>query len=186
MFDYPPSVIHHHGQGGYPNTGFTQTTARLRALSSMAKRRRHDISIGIQSALSAVYAVELVFYFVRLRHLSGASTAAWRACLMFSLLILDMCLIWLTVRSKRKQVLESPHPHYTDNSGRHANAAATGNFNSIEPAPHHVSTNPFADMPMNRFNGPLPDNAPHMPENYQHYNDRTSAHRSHLNTPIIE
>ncbi|KAJ2757996.1 hypothetical protein IWQ56_006119, partial [Coemansia nantahalensis] len=99
MFDYPPV----HTFGPQTSAGHCgRATACGRAVVEIAKRRRHDISIGLQSALSTVYAVELVFYFVRLRHLTNKNMAAWRASLMLLLLALDIAFIWLTVRNKRQ------------------------------------------------------------------------------------
>ncbi|KAJ1780267.1 hypothetical protein LPJ77_000496 [Coemansia sp. RSA 2523] len=94
MFDYPPI------QGAYVGR-YGDAASRMHTLIGMAKKRRFDISIGLQSALSTVYAVELVFYFVRSRHLANKHLAAWRASLMLILLVVDIGLIWLTVRSKR-------------------------------------------------------------------------------------
>ncbi|KAJ2546268.1 hypothetical protein EV175_005663 [Coemansia sp. RSA 1933] len=204
MFDYPPPIMGHNsrGSGGGRYTGhsrYMQASTKLRELTDMAKRRRHDISIAIQSALSAVYAVELVFYFVRLRHLSGSHAAAWRASLMLSLLVIDMCLIWLTVKSKKKQLPSnsagSPTgARYVDRYGEIQHPPVhTTNFRTAVPEPTHapISSNPFADMPMDRFSDPMPGDIPSHPHGqHQFYNEHRQNNagepRSHLNTPITE
>ncbi|KAJ1798521.1 hypothetical protein LPJ59_002442 [Coemansia sp. RSA 2399] len=202
MFDYPPPIVGHGSGSRYADhSRYTQATTKLRELSGMAKRRRHDISIAVQSALSAVYAVELVFYFVRLRHLSGSHAAAWRASLMLSLLIIDMCLIWLTVKSKKAQLPNnsgSPAAtvaRYVDRYGEIQHPPVqTGNFGTAVPEQSHapVSSNPFADMPMDRFGGALPgDNMPPRPHGQhqlynEHHQNHASEPRSRLNTPITE
>ncbi|KAJ1668474.1 hypothetical protein IW140_000305 [Coemansia sp. RSA 1813] len=198
MFDYPPPNVGHSSGGYAGHSRYMQATSKLRELTEMAKRRRHDISIAVQSALSAVYAVELVFYFVRLRHLSGSHAAAWRASLMLSLLIIDMCLIWLTVRSKKQQVLQgSGSPsiiRYADRYGENQHQPAhAGNFGTVAPEQSHapISSNPFADMPMDRFGGPLPGDMlshPHGQQQFhnEHRQNHASEPRSHLNTPITD
>ncbi|KAJ2823343.1 hypothetical protein FBU31_004313 [Coemansia sp. 'formosensis'] len=100
MFNYPPTG--HIGNNASRSTqmSYGYASGNIRTLQSLVKRKRFDISIGIQSALTFIYTAELVYYFVRLRHLAGTRPAVWRATIMFILLIVDVVLIWLTCRSK--------------------------------------------------------------------------------------
>ncbi|KAJ2594273.1 hypothetical protein GGH99_005180 [Coemansia sp. RSA 1285] len=203
MYDYPPATSRHNSssQGGRyaDHSRYTQATGKLAQLTGMAKRRRHDISIAIQSALSAIYAVELVFYFVRLRHLSGSHAAAWRASLMLSLLIIDICLVWLTVRSKKQQMRSTASPNLArfnrQYEGEQHAAGYAGNLGVSAPEPGHdpAPSNPFANMPMDRLGNPLPPpgDMPAHPHNQQqfyheHQQNHLGEHRSRLNTPITE
>ncbi|PIA13418.1 hypothetical protein COEREDRAFT_89620 [Coemansia reversa NRRL 1564] len=104
MFDYPP--MNPIRRATYTRS-YGQAASKVRVLTDLVKKRRHDISIGLQSLLSTIYAVELVFYFIRLRHLASRHLAAWRASLMLILLVVDFGMIWLTFRSKKSKLSES-------------------------------------------------------------------------------
>ncbi|KAJ1830695.1 hypothetical protein IWW55_002199 [Coemansia sp. RSA 2706] len=174
MFGYPPF------QSAYANH-YGQAASRLHALADLAKQRRFDISIGLQSALSTVYAVELVFYFVRLRHLANKHLAAWRASLMLILLVVDIGLIWLTVRSKRNALapVQRTTPRYTAEA-----LAGYAGHGPIRPAsaPSHTPELPPYQVSMSHMD-------PHAPaaEHDVDLNNPFASReypRTHLNTPI--
>ncbi|KAI9481873.1 hypothetical protein IWW42_003442 [Coemansia sp. RSA 1085] len=164
---------------------YGQATSKMRSFIELMKKRRFDISIGLQSALSTVYAVELVFYFVRLRHLANKHLAAWRASIMLILLVVDIGLIWLTVRSKRSasEPLQHREPYRYHADTFHGYAP----HESIRP-----STTPsnMPELP------PYPVSFSHVEANTQHMSPAThdmplnnpfASHeetRAHLNKPI--
>ncbi|KAJ2079524.1 hypothetical protein H4R24_003724 [Coemansia sp. RSA 988] len=172
-------------RGAYTG-GYGQAASRMRALADLAKKRRHDISIGLQSTLSTVYAIELVFYFVRLHHLANRHLAAWRASLMLILLVVDIGLIWLTFRNKKSSLSEPAHIATRYEAGtfqgyaRHnvsvpAAAAATPLSNL---PPYHVSPS-IADT-----HGPCPSAATGHGNSGSNPFASENTLRSHLNTPI--
>ncbi|KAJ2788783.1 hypothetical protein H4R20_007304 [Coemansia guatemalensis] len=182
MFDYPP--MNSIRRGAYTGS-YGQAASRVRALADLAKKRRHDISIGLQSALSTIYAVELVFYFVRLRHLANRHLAAWRASLMLILLVVDIGLIWLTFRSKKNALSEPAHIATRYEAGtfqgyaRHGvgvRAAASSPIPDLPPYhPSHSAMDPHAPRPSAATGHGHAGGNPFASENIT---------RSHLNTPI--
>ncbi|KAJ2162892.1 hypothetical protein GGF46_000275 [Coemansia sp. RSA 552] len=181
MFEYPP--LHAARPGTYAG-GYNRIALRLQDLAGTAKKKRHDISIGIQSVLSTVYAVELVVYFIRLRHLANKNTAAWRTSLMLIPLVVDICLIWLTVRGKRSAVPPprpmpryNPGPFSSHAAQEHAYPAAVSNNHMPELPPYQVSLSgmdPHAHSAMDH------DAIP--PNPFASHSDA----RAHLNKPITE
>ncbi|KAJ1829477.1 hypothetical protein LPJ56_000337 [Coemansia sp. RSA 2599] len=164
--------------------------AHVHALHSFAKKRRFDISIGLQGALSIIYLSELVYYFVRLRHLAGTQPAAWRASLMTILLILDLAMIWLTVRSKRTAIKGSPSSSPVANG----TGAGFGGFGNQGPGPYATPMDRLGNQDSTHLPeyGPYNANAPRAPEPLNLNSTHPSLHinneprRSHLNTPITE
>ncbi|KAJ2381703.1 hypothetical protein GGI05_005889, partial [Coemansia sp. RSA 2603] len=144
MFNYPPT--HNEEQ---PSSRYYGQLAHIGALHSFAKKKRYDISIGLQVALSVIYTAELVYYFVRLRHLAGTQPAAWRASLMMILLILDIGMIWLTFRSKKVAINKS----YVVSPVTNGPGAGFGGYDIN-------NNNPYA-TPMNRIGS--------QNENREHY-----------------
>ncbi|KAJ1857075.1 hypothetical protein GGH12_002337 [Coemansia sp. RSA 1822] len=179
MFDYPPM------QGAYAGR-YGNAASRMHTLIDIAKKRRFDISIGLQSALSTVYAVELVFYFVRLRHLANKHLAAWRASLMLILLVIDIGLIWLTVRSKRSAlapVQQRATPRYNAEAFQGYNNHDAIHAASAPSAPSHMPELPPYQVSLSGM-------APHHEPPATHevpLNNPFASHentRSHLHTPI--
>ncbi|KAJ1646111.1 hypothetical protein J3B02_002264 [Coemansia erecta] len=189
MVHYPPSY-----PNDQPTNSYYGNMAHVHSLHNFAKKKRFDISIGLQSALSIIYLSELVYYFVRLRHLAGTQPAAWRASLMTILLILDLAMIWLTVRSKRTAIKGSASSSPVANGETGTGFGVFGN----------QGPNPYA-TPMDRLDaqsgnysahhpelGPYNANAPRAPEPLNLNSTHPSLHinneprRSHLNTPITE
>ncbi|KAJ2866435.1 hypothetical protein GGH94_001555 [Coemansia aciculifera] len=195
MFDYPPTS--HTGNSASRSTqmnhGYAST--RIRTLQNLAKRKRFDISIGIQSALTFIYTAELVYYFVRLRHLAGTRPAAWRATIMFILLIVDVVLIWLTFRCKSNDTgARSSQQHLSTIVAGPAYIHRPAGGAQFDRGNHE---NPFADE-MGPYYAEHPDTTasfqgPHAP---QPAHGSHSAHpslpaynesgRSRLNTPITQ
>ncbi|KAJ1874656.1 hypothetical protein LPJ57_004774 [Coemansia sp. RSA 486] len=190
MVQYPPAYSNTNDR---PTSSYYGNMAHVSTLHSFAKKKRFDISIGLQSALCVIYLSELIYYFVRLRHLAGTQPAAWRASLMAILLVLDLAMIWLTVRSKRAAVKGSA----SSSPAANGTGAGFGVFGNQGP-------NPYA-TPMDRLDGQngnynthLPEfgsnngNAPRAPEplnlNSTHpsLQINNDPRRSHLNTPITE
>ncbi|KAJ2454579.1 hypothetical protein EV183_001450 [Coemansia sp. RSA 2336] len=174
-------MINYSTQRAYINR-YGQATSKLRSFMELVKKRRFDISIGFQSALSTVYAVELVFYFVRLRHLANKHLAAWRASLMLILLVVDIGLIWLTVRSKRAaEPMQHREPYRYHADTFHGYAP----HESIRPSPSNMP-----DLP------PYPVSFSHIETGAQQMppathdvplNNPFASHeetRTHLNKPI--
>ncbi|KAJ2023922.1 hypothetical protein GGI10_004391 [Coemansia sp. RSA 2530] len=201
MFNYPPAS--HTSDLASRSTQMYHGYARanIRALQDLAKHKRFDISIGVQSALTSIYTAELVYYFVRLRHAAGTRPAAWRATIMFMLLIVDVVLIWLTVRSKGNAARAL-------SSQQHLSGIATGSVYTHGPAaggaqvggpqvggpqvggaqvggPNHE--NPFAEHhsqigPSEGLYTPQPVHGSH--NAHLHLPAYGESGRSHLNTPI--
>ncbi|KAJ2011068.1 hypothetical protein GGI06_004679 [Coemansia sp. S85] len=186
MFNYPPASHTSNLASRSTQMYHGYARANIRALQDLAKHKRFDISIGVQSALTSIYTAELVYYFVRLRHLAGTRPAAWRTTIMFLLLIVDVVLIWLTVRSKGNAARAL-------SSQQHLSGIATGSVYTHGPAaggaqvggPNHE--NPFAE----HHSQIGPSEGPYTP---QPVHGSHNAHlplpaygesgRSHLNTPI--
>ncbi|KAJ2359392.1 hypothetical protein IWW50_003697 [Coemansia erecta] len=171
MFDYPS--MHNTYSGRYGDAA-----SRLTTFVDTAKKRRFDISIGVQSALSTIYAVELVFYFVRLRHLANKHLAAWRASLMLILLVVDIGLIWLTVRCKRNAFasVQRATPRY--------NAEAFQGYAGHNAIPAASAPSPMPELPpyrdpLTNMDTPVAHDVPLSNPFASNENNRT-----HLNTPI--
>ncbi|KAJ1723097.1 hypothetical protein LPJ53_002537 [Coemansia erecta] len=180
MFHYPPA---HNAE--QPSSRYYGQLAHIGALQSFAKKKRYDISIGLQAALSIIYTAELVYYFIRLRHLAGTQPAAWRASLMMILLILDVGMIWLTFRSKKAAIIKA----YVVSPVANGGGAGFGGYDADNNAPYATPMNRIGDQNENR--GPYHADAPRAPEplnlnsthpSLPHYTEP----RSHLNTPITE
>ncbi|KAJ2785794.1 hypothetical protein H4R18_000340 [Coemansia javaensis] len=198
MLEYPQ--VHAFRQHAYAGN-YTQAASGARALVKMAKKRRHDISIGLQSALSTAYAIELVYYFVRLRHLTNKRMAAWRATLMLVLLIVDIGLIWLTVCSKRRALASAfPPPVRRADFPRYppphriihpipAPAPAPAPASAPAPVAHELPSYQVALSSIDpHAYGPPPHDG-HSHGGYDHsgpsgHGAATDEHRTHLNTPI--
>ncbi|KAJ2889752.1 hypothetical protein IWW38_004517 [Coemansia aciculifera] len=196
MFNYPPTnnIISNATRSTQMYHGYAST--RFRALQSLARRKRFDISIGIQSVLTFIYTAELVYYFVRLRHLAGIRPATWRATIMFLLLIVDVAFIWLTFRSKLNATkAPSEQRHLSDIVSGPAYVHRPANGVQLDRVNHE---NPFADEMGPYYAEPqaaaaLSLQSPHAP---QPAHGLHSAHpslstynepgRSHLNTPITQ
>ncbi|KAI7835091.1 hypothetical protein BX661DRAFT_10666 [Kickxella alabastrina] len=182
MLDYPP--VYSANQTGNNSYGYV---TRISALQNLVKRKRYDISIWLQSGLSVIYATELVYYFIRLRSVAGARAASWRSGLMLVLLIMDIALIWLTVRSKKLDMCG----HSVQANFSAANGVGMG------PRGYNVEgNNPFA-TPLHRIGAHADGNhATHLPELGRSHEPSPyvpaprapePAHaelRSHLHTPI--
>ncbi|KAJ2747218.1 hypothetical protein GGI20_000739 [Coemansia sp. BCRC 34301] len=194
MFDYPPT---NHIANATRSTQMYHgyASARIRALHSLAKRKRFDISIGIQSVLTFIYTAELVYYFVRLRHLAGTRPAAWRATIMFILLIVDVAFIWLTVRSKSNassapsgqqhisNIVSGPAYVHGPADGMQLDRVNYENPFADEMGPYYAephdmvanSQSPHALQPAHGLHSAHPSLAAH-----------NEPGRSHLNTPITQ
>ncbi|KAJ2728083.1 hypothetical protein IW152_006071 [Coemansia sp. BCRC 34962] len=206
MFNYPPAT--HTGNLASRSTQMCHGYARahIHALHNLAKHKRFDISIGIQSALTSIYTAELVYYFVRLRHLAGTRPAAWRATIMFILLIVDVVLIWLTVRSKSSaaRVLSgqqhlsgaaagAPYAHRPAADGARVGGANLENpFAEHTLAEHTLAERAFAENPFAEHHSPAGrSESPHTPQPVHGIHNPhlplpsySESGRSHLNTPI--
>ncbi|KAJ2611401.1 hypothetical protein H4S08_003175 [Coemansia sp. RSA 1365] len=164
---------------------YGQAASKVHVLTDLIKKRCYDISIGLQSVLSTVYAAELVFYFIRLRHLAKGHSAAWRASLMLILLFVDFGLIWLTFRNKKSKLAESANNctryearAFPDYAGHGVGVPAT----ALSPLPNISSyrASPSATDP--HVPQPSVAAAHNSSEGNPFASDTTT--RSHLNTPI--
>ncbi|KAJ2635265.1 hypothetical protein GGF44_003364 [Coemansia sp. RSA 1694] len=195
MFDYPPTnhIVNNATRSTQMYHGYAST--RIRALQILAKRKRFDISIGIQSVLTFIYTAELVYYFVRLRHLAGTRPATWRATIMFILLIVDVAFIWLTFRSKSSATRASSGQQHIGNiiSGpayihRPANGVQLDRVNHENPFADEMG--PYYAEPQDAVANSQSPHAPQPVHGLHSAHPPLSAYhepgRTHLNTPITQ
>ncbi|KAI8326531.1 hypothetical protein GQ54DRAFT_307518 [Martensiomyces pterosporus] len=192
MFEYPPAHTSTNAHTGrYP----TDDASRQHAVRMLARKKKYNISIWFQSALAAVYTVELVYYSVRLKRLAGVQPAIWRAGLLLLLLVVDLSVIWLTVRSKNSalsRISPLPSPSVAadraggqqpidddDNNGVPMDRVRPERSLQVpgQPFSYHMQLN--ANSPRAPAPATLDQQHPHGQDSHER-----SHERSHLNTPI--
>ncbi|KAJ1940317.1 hypothetical protein EC988_007068 [Linderina pennispora] len=169
MVGYPPvTPAPSQGPSSYAASGPPAVGAR----KTILRKKRYDISIWLQTGLTTLYLVLLIYYFVHLRHLAGMQPAIWRAGLLFLLLLVDISVIWLTVRSRRMACKSEPGAQQRETN----QGVPLAGIGSNNPFSFHQNPATLADS----LRPPQPAEL-----DLQHSPGRSEQlARSHLNTPI--